>query len=323
MKITRRFFLTGLVLLMPVLLSHCSTKQGTLPNRPLRAADNGSLGEKPVVPWPQLRGARLKALDDSQERLQNFGDLSLSFGDYHSSLMNYLEILNKNPDRTELRYRVGVILLLAGQFEEARKQLARVLLEQPDFLEAHEAMGLVHLQEKQYPQALQELNLVLSRDSQRARTHHLLGVTYLAAGQTRKAATALETAVKLDPGHLSSYLALTQAHMQQKNFPQAITWIKQGLSLDPKHQKLNYQLGMALAALNRYPEALEAFLQSGDEAQALNNIGVHYFLAGRYEEAAKCFQKAMDSRPQYYEEAKINLQRALEKLQQHASNTSD
>jgi tetratricopeptide (TPR) repeat protein len=196
-------------------------------------------------------------------------------------------------------------------------------LEQPDFLEAHEAMGLVHLQEKHYPQAVGEFQQVLSRDSQRVKTHHLLGVTFLAAGESTKAAAALETAVKLDPGHLNSYPPLAQAYMQHKQYQKAITWLQKGLSLDPKHQKLNYQLGMALAALNRYPEAMEAFLKSGDEAQALNNIGVHYFMAGRYEEAAKCFQKAIDSRPHYYEEAKINLHRAMEKLQQHASNASD
>jgi tetratricopeptide (TPR) repeat protein len=75
-------------------------------------------------------------------------------------------------------------------------------------------------------------------------------------------------------------------------------------------------LGMALAGLKRYPEAFEAFKQGGDEAQAYNNIGVHYYLDGRYEDAAKCFQKALDLRPTFYGEAKANLQRALEKLQE-------
>jgi tetratricopeptide (TPR) repeat protein len=56
-------------------------------------------------------------------------------------------------------------------------------------------------------------------------------------------------------------------------------------------------------------------MKSGDEAQAYNNIGVHYFMDGQYEEAAKCFQRAIELRPTFYEEAKTNLQRALEKLQ--------
>jgi tetratricopeptide (TPR) repeat protein len=37
---------------------------------------------------------------------------------------------------------------------------------------------------------------------------------------------------------------------------------------------------------------------------------------GHYEEAAKCFQRALELRPTFYQEAKTNLQRALEKMQE-------
>ena len=57
-------------------------------------------------------------------------------------------------------------------------------------------------------------------------------------------------------------------------------------------------------------------MKAGDEAQAYNNIGVYCFMDGQYEEAAKCFQHAIEIRPIFYQEAKSNLQRALEKLQQ-------
>ncbi len=73
-------------------------------------------------------------------------------------------------------------------------------------------------------------------------------------------------------------------------------------------------LGQALAGQKQYPQALDGLHEGGDEAQAYNNIGVYYFMDGRYEEAAKCFQRAMELRPTFYQEAKTNLQRALEKL---------
>jgi tetratricopeptide (TPR) repeat protein len=75
-------------------------------------------------------------------------------------------------------------------------------------------------------------------------------------------------------------------------------------------------LGQALAKQKQYPQALTAFLKAGDEAQAYNNIGVYYFMDGKYEEAAKCFQRAIEIRPIFYQEAKTNLQKALEKLQE-------
>ena len=77
----------------------------------------------------------------------------------------------------------------------------------------------------------------------------------------------------------------------------------------------NFWVG-PVAAQKQYPQALEAFMKGGDEAQAYNNIGVFYFTDGHYEEAAKCFQRALELRPTFYQEAQTNLQRALEKMQQ-------
>ena len=80
---------------------------------------------------------------------------------------------------------------------------------------------------------------------------------------------------------------------------------------------------MILAARKNYPEALAAFRQAGDEAQAFNNIGVHYYLDHRYSEAARCFQKALELRPTFYQEAKVNLTKALERLQEESPADPD
>jgi Flp pilus assembly protein TadD len=104
--------------------------------------------------------------------------------------------------------------------------------------------------------------------------------------------------------------------MQQKDYPHAVACLKQTQTLAPKNQKVNQLLGQSLAAQKQYPQALDAFIQAGDEAQAYNNIGVFYFMDERYEEAAKCFQRAIELRPTFYQEAKTNLQRALEKMQE-------
>lgn len=315
-SLTRRLSLAALVLALVLPVSQCSwleagskprvLKPGEIP--PEKAAKDTWIERKTT--------SRADRQILAQDRLEAIADLSLLSRDYESSLFNYLQILQENPERHDLRYKVGVIYLLTGQAEAARQELATVLTQRPDLLEAHEALGLVHLQEKRYPLAIQEFQLVLAQDSRRAKTQYLLGATYLEAGQTPRAITELKKAEVLDPRQVSTYIALGQAYQQQKNYQQAVTMLKKGQSLEPQNQKVNHHLGMALAALKRYPEAMEAFLKAGDEAQAYNNIGVHYFLDGQYEEAAKCFQRALDLRPTFYHEAKINLQRSLEKLSQ-------
>jgi tetratricopeptide (TPR) repeat protein len=304
---------TALFLALPLLLGGC------LRNNDARTSTTSDLTAKLAEtkdPWKKLKMNRADKDGLPPERLEALGEIALQSGDYESSLINFMEILKNNPQRYDLHYKVGVIFLIAGQFEAARGELALVLVHRPEMLQAHEALGLLHLQEKKYPLAVEEFQQVLAQDPQRPNTRHLLGVTYLEAGQPAKAVAELKRALELDRRQVSSYTALGQAYMKLKDYRQAMACLKQGLALEPKNQKLNHQLGMALAGEKRYNEALEVFMKAGDEAQAYNNIGVHYFVAGQYEDAAKCFQRAIELRPTFYDEAKANLQRALEKLHQ-------
>jgi tetratricopeptide (TPR) repeat protein len=283
--------------------------------RPIKAGEAAKLAEA-YDPLSTRPTSRLAGQEIPPERLEALGDLAMQNRNYDQSLVSFLQILKDQPENYELRYKVGVIFLLSGQWEAARRELARVLLKQPDMLAAHEALGLVHLQEKQYPLALEEFRQVSALEPNRARTRYLMGVTHLMAGQNREAISVLTAAAALDPRHVPTLTALGQACFQVKDYNQAISWLKKGQSLAPEQRKLNYHLGMALAAVKRYPEALQAFLKTGDEAQAYNNIGVHYFMEGQYEEAAKCFQRALELRPTFYQEARVNLNRALERLRQ-------
>jgi tetratricopeptide (TPR) repeat protein len=311
--------LSVLVLILLLPLSHCSRKQGT-GVRPIKPEEAAKLSAA-TDPWPERwNPPRVDLQKLPEDRLENLGNLSLEARDYESSMISFLQILKDHPERYDLHYKVGVIFLLTGQMEAARRELALVLVHQPEMLEAHEALGLVHLQEKQYQQAMGEFQAVLAQDPKRAKTRHLLGITFLEAGQPGRAIPELKAAANLDPRQVSTLIALAQAYMQQKDYQQAVNCLQKGQSLAPQNQKVSYHLGMALAALKRYPEALEAFLKAGDEAQAYNNIGVHYFVDGRYEEAAKCFQRAIELKPSFYAEAQANLQRALEKLHQVEKN---
>jgi len=311
----------ALVALLPLLVSHCSKKQAG-PIRGLTPEERARL-QAAHDPWDNRK---IPAQTDKKllppDRLEALGDLALENRDFESSLVNYLHILNAEPQRDDIRYKVGVIFLMTGQLEPAQKELAEVLIHKPEMLQAHEALGLVHMQQQKYPLALEEFQIVLSQDPKRAKTRYLLGITYLEAGQTEKAIYELQKALDLDSRQASSYLALGQAYNQLKDFKHAVTCLKKARELSPQNDKVNYQLGMALAGLKEYGAALEAFMKAGDEAQAYNNIGVHYYLDGRYEEAAKCFQRAIELRPTFYQEAKNNLQRALEKLQQAGKDGS-
>jgi len=320
MTMRPRRLLTLLLLLavLPLLLCQCAGKQNPDKMRKELMEREAALATA-TADW-EKKQAKKAAKEGQQplplDRLEAIGEMSLQSRDYETSLINFLEILKQNPARYEVRYKVGVIFFLNGQLEAARKELALVLVQRPEMLEAHEALGLVHLEEKKYPLAAEEFQLVLHQDPKRVKARHLLGITYLEAGQTQRAIPEFQRVVDQEPGNLASLIALGQAYLKLHDYTRALLILKNAQSQAPGNPKVNRQLGMALAGLKRYSQALEAFLKVGDEAQAYNNIGVYYFKDGQYEEAAKCFQKALDLRATFYPEAKANLQQALEKLQQ-------
>jgi tetratricopeptide (TPR) repeat protein len=316
----RRLATAVLVLALPCLLSQCAKKSPQLPAvRPFTSQELANL-QALHDPWPSEQSKSPKQLPE--DRLQALGDLALKNRNFEESLINYMQILQSHPKRYDLHYKVGVIFLLTGNLQAAQKELALVLVHRPEMIRAHEALGLVFLQKKQYVEAIDEFQYALSRDSNRPKTYYLLGIAFLESGRPERAIQALKMAIALDHRHIPSYIALSQAYLKQKNYPQALLSLKQAQALAPGSQRVNLLLGETLAAQKQYPQALQAFMKAGDEAKAYNNIGVYYFMDGQYEEAAKCFQRAIELRPTFYQEAKTNLQRALEKLQETQQNGS-
>jgi len=314
-KTHRLLLLLSLLLALPLLVVNCGGKQTPESMRRELMKQQSALAAADAE-WEEKR---VKAAQTGQqniplERLEAMAEMALQSRDYETSLVNFMEILKQNPLRPDIHYKVGVIFVLTGQLDAAQKQFALVLVQRPEMLEAHEALGMVHLEKKKYLLAIEEFQIVLRQDPKRTKSRHLLGIAYLEAGQNQQAISELTRALTLEPGNVNSLTTLGQAYLQKNDNTRALVPLKKAQALAPQDPKVHRHLGMALAGLKRYPEALEAFMKAGDEAQAYNNLGVYYFKDGQYEDAAKCFQRALDLRTTFYQEAKTNLQRALEKL---------
>ena len=162
--------------LMSLLICSCLTTKGSK-NAPAFRGLTGSEAERlEAVNNPGFRDKPSKRdNDDSPENLAESAEMFLQNGDFERSLYNYSKILSQNPERHDIRYKLGVALLLSGQLDEAKKELAEVLLHKMDMLEAHEALGVVFLQENNVTAAQQEFRSVLALDPKRFQSRYFLG----------------------------------------------------------------------------------------------------------------------------------------------------
>lgn len=78
-------------------------------------------------------------------------------------------------------------------------------------------------------------------------------------------------------------------------------------------------MGLALFRLKQYDQAFEAFKRGSDEAAAYNNIGVLYMREENYPRALEAFEKAVEAKPSYYEQAQENMRKAKEALAREAT----
>jgi len=311
-------------LLLPLLISACLTTQGNrkapaLRGLSAREADRLETLHNPDWRQPLPRPSR----EETPENLAATAELMLQSGDYERSIYTLSKILHQDPQRHDIRYKLGMALFMTGRLADAKRELAEVLVHKMDMPEAHEALGAIYLQENKPAEAQQEFRAVLAQDPNRHQARVLLGEAYLRGGHYTQALSEFKAALAQSPRNARIMGNIGWVHYKLKQYDEARRWLQQAQTLSPQNQRINQRLGMVLAAQKKFPEALEAFRKGGDEAQAFNNIGVYYYLDGRYEEAARCFQKALELRPTYYEEAKLNLDKTLARLQGGQARQAD
>ena len=91
-------------------------------------------------------------------------------------------------------------------------------------------------------------------------------------------------------------------------YKKAYQELKQATKLDSSSDRIQNNLALVLTKLMDYDKALIAFKNAGDLAQAYNNLGCVYLAEGRKKEAIRNFQKALESRPKFYDIANENLE---------------
>ncbi len=304
-----------LVALMAILLTGCLTPRSTKQTANIRGLTAREAEKLEAIHNPDWRyPLRPPDKEEAPPALAETAELLCQQGDYEQALYTYSRILQQHPEEHEIRYKLALALTLNGNLEAAQRELAQVLVNQPDHVGAHEALGIIHLQENHLAEAQQEFRTVLSLKPERLEARILLGEALLRAKNYTQALRECQAAQAKAPQNVRNMSNLGWIYYQLKRYDDAALWLQKARRLKPHDPRTNQRLGMVLAAQKKYNEALEAFRHGGDEAQAFNNIGVFYYLEGRYAEAARCFQKALDLRPTYYEEAKANLDKALAQL---------
>jgi len=113
----------------------------------------------------------------------------------------------------------------------------------------------------------------------------------------------MQLVIDQDPKEVIAYQSLAE-HFQENLNPLAISYYKNALEIKPNDKILNYNLGMLYQDLGELELAKEQYHNliaiDPNSYPAYNNLGyIALVFEDNYEEAVRCFSKAVEFNPQY------------------------
>jgi predicted TPR repeat methyltransferase len=126
-----------------------------------------------------------------------------------------------------------------------------------------------------------------------------LGITRVKLQRYAEAEPLLRATLAAEPDQAGAWLALAEAQMALARFEAAARSFEHCLALGETSAALHAQHAQCLARLGRIPEAMQAYQEAlkldANHTRTLTELGGLYREAGQFEQAATCFQRALDS----------------------------
>jgi tetratricopeptide (TPR) repeat protein len=268
------------------------------------------LAKKKNLNYPMDQEALKELPEMTAQDHERLGDSYFSQENFPMACVHYEKSLKLLPGNTQVLYKQGLLFLAGGVYENALIEFQEILKKEPEYALAHEGMGQVFFLKGNLPEAEKHFQEAIKIDPKLWRAHDFLGIIYDFKKNHALAVQEYNAAITLNPTYGPLYNNLGTSYLMVGDFERAIDSFNKALQMKFAQKRLYNNLGLALCRAGRYSEALKAFREGGDEAQAYNNLGCFYLWDGKSEEATIAFEKAIGVRPSFYNKANENLRRS-------------
>ncbi len=238
------------------------------------------------------------------------------------------------PDSPHIHQDIGKILMKQNRPDEAIAAYSKAISLKPDFVEAHLLLGNALSAMRRYDEALAAYTRVAQVKSDSAEAHYNIGLMLGKKGRPDEAIRAFLRAVQLKPDFAAAFLHLGLAYRDAGQLAEALDACRRAAQIGPDYMA-HISMAMILAELHRFDEALASHAlaaelqpdhalthevlgqillrQRGADAAiehfrravaadpsriaAWNSLGVALQSRGDFDEAAACFRRMLELRP--------------------------
>ncbi|MFZ3206791.1 MAG: tetratricopeptide repeat protein, partial [Pseudomonas sp.] len=309
----------SLLLAMTAVLSGCQT-MGPEPELNTRSVSRGD--------HSLLYQVRTQA--STADQAMQMAEMAYQAGDLDQSLYQYLRVIELEPKRYEALVGVGRIHRERGNTQLAEMAFGEVLANQPDNPDALAEMGMLRLAKRDHKGAQELLFKAVELDQRRLgseksslhdvaalkvdsksplKVYNALGVLADLNNDFPLSEAYYRLAILIEPRSVLVQNSLGYSYYMAGQWPEAERTYQRGISYDSSYKPLWRNYGLLLARMERYEEALSAFEQISDRAQASNDVGYVCLVEGKLDVAEQFFRSAIEQSPAHYDMAWDNLNR--------------
>ncbi|MBI4417165.1 MAG: tetratricopeptide repeat protein [Ignavibacteriales bacterium] len=172
-------------------------------------------------------------------------------------------------------------------------------------------------------EALGECEKAKALDATHAPVNVMLGIVYTGTGKPAAAIPLFEAALATDPANAEAYRGLAKAYEALGDLGKAEQTYRRAVELRPDYWGSHNDLGVFYSRNNRYTEAIVSFKkvteQTPDNYRGFNNLGGMYYYLNQWADARAMFERSYAIRPTHRTASNIGTLNYIEGRYQDAA----
>jgi tetratricopeptide (TPR) repeat protein len=235
----------------------------------------------------------------------NAGQNSEHVGRYDEAIEYYRQALEVQPGYFFAYFGIGDVKATQGKYEEAVENYSRALELNPGFVECHSNMGRALAALGRQDEALAHYRIAVKIDPEFAVGHCNLAKQLMKSGEIEEALDHFRRALHIDPGFTAAHSSMAGALTMAGRYDEALAHYKEAARLNPNdpvpYARTSWILASHPSPASRNPQVAIRFAEHAatlgpkDQPLLLDALGVAYASAGRFDDALRVTQKALDS----------------------------
>jgi tetratricopeptide (TPR) repeat protein len=224
---------------------------------------------------------------------------------WRNSFTLFEHALRVTRDNHVAHNNLGIALAEKGRVDEAIVHFQEQVRLRPNFASAHNNLGLALAARGRPTEAAAHFAHAVEINPGFAEAHNNLGCALASLGKVEEAASHFTRAVEIKPEFVDANFNLACALQDSRRIEDAVTQYRRVLELQPNHSQATRKLAWILAThpdasvrnatdAARLAERLQGF-RSIPKWEALDILAAAYAEAGRFDEAVKAAEMALES----------------------------